>query len=70
MDRDTIYEKSINLPMGYVFTGRVRPSSVRRTAIRLLPWAIYAMLPMGRRSRIALAVAQRVSPLMRQKIRS
>jgi len=54
------------MPLGYVFTARARPSSVRRTIIRLLPWAMYAMLPPGRRARMALAFARRVSPLVRQ----
>ena len=55
------------MPLGYVFTARASPSTVRRTVIRLLPWAMYAMLPPGRRARMALAVAKRFSPLVRQK---
>jgi hypothetical protein len=67
---EPIYEKSIPLPLGYTFTARARPSSVRRTVIRLAPWAIYAMMPAGKRSSIALAAARRLSPLFKQKIRA
>jgi hypothetical protein len=64
--QDPIFEKTVSMPLGYVFTARARPSSVRRTIIRLLPWAMYAMLPPGRRARMALAFARRFSPLVRQ----
>lgn len=67
MPQEPIFEKTISMPLGYVFTARARPSSVRRTVIRLLPWAMYAMLPPGRRARWTLAVARRFSPLVRQK---
>lgn len=67
MAREPIFEKTISMPLGYVFTARARPSSVRRTLIRLLPWAMYAMLPPGRRARAALTIARRFSPLVRQK---
>jgi len=65
--QEPIFEKTVSMPLGYVFTARARPSTVRRTVIRLLPWAMYAMLPPGRRARMALAVAKRFSPLVRQK---
>ena len=67
MPQEPIFEKTVSMPLGYVFTARARPSTVRRTIIRLLPWAMYAMLPPGRRARMALAVARRFSPLVRQK---
>ena len=67
MAQEPIFEKTVSMPLGYVFTARARPSTVRRTVIRLLPWAMYAMLPPGRRARMALAVAKRFSPLVRQK---
>ncbi|TAK56613.1 MAG: hypothetical protein EPO22_13470 [Dehalococcoidia bacterium] len=67
MPQEPIFEKTIGMPLGYVFTARARPSTVRRTVIRLLPWAMYAMLPPGRRARMALSFARRFSPLVRQK---
>jgi hypothetical protein len=67
MEPEPIFEKSLALPLGYVLTARARPSTMRRTAIRLLPWAVYAMLPPGRRARLALSVARRFSPLVKQK---
>jgi hypothetical protein len=70
MDQDPMYERSFDLPMGYVFTARVTPSTIRGTALRLLPWAIYAMLPQGRGSRLALAAARRLSPLVKYSIKS
>ena len=69
MASEPIFEKSVHLPMDFVFTARARPSSIKRTVLMLLPWALYAMTPAGRQSRIVLAVARRVSPLMRQRIR-
>ena len=68
MPQDPIYEKTIALPLGYVVTARARPSSIRRTALRLLPWALVAMTPVGRGSKIALLVAKRLSPLAKYKI--
>ena len=62
------FEKSIELPLGYSFTARARPASIKRTVLRLLPWAIYAAMPAGRRANLALRIARRVSPLMKQKI--
>jgi hypothetical protein len=69
MPQEPIYEKTIPLPLGYVFTARARPSSIRRTALRLLPWALVAMAPAGRASNISQSVAKRVSPLAKYKIR-
>ena len=66
---EPIFEKSFPLPLGYTFTARARPSSVKRTVVLLLPWALYAMMPAGRGSKITGSVARRLSPLMRQKIR-
>jgi len=67
MAQEPVFEKTVSMPLGYVFTARARPSTVRRTIIRLLPWAMYAMLPPGRRARMALAFAKRFFPLVRQK---
>lgn len=69
MDTDPIIERSVPLPFGYVITARARPSSVKRTVIHLLPWALYVMLPQGRAAKIAHAVARRTSPLVKQKMR-
>ena len=69
MANDPVYEKTIQLPMSYVFTARIRPSSVKRTAIRLLPWALVMMLPGKRQTRFASAVAKRLSPLYKYAIR-
>lgn len=68
MPAEPVFQKTVALPLGYVFTARVRPSTVRRTVIRLLPWAVYAMLPPGRRARTALRVARRFSPLVRERV--
>ncbi len=68
MPQEPIYEKTINLPLGYAFTARARASTIRRTAIKLLPWAIVAMTPAGRGSKIAQSFAKRVSPLAKYKI--
>ena len=70
MANEPIYEKTVELPMEYVVTFRATPSTIRRTIIRLLPWAIVAMTPSGgRRARIVSSVANRISPLVRQKLR-
>lgn len=67
MDNEPVFEKSIKLPYGYVFTARARPSTVKRTLLRLLPWAVYMALPQGRVAKTAFFLATRVSPLMKQK---
>ena len=64
---EQIFEKTLNLPLGYVVTARARPSTVRRTVLRLLPWALYAAMPKGRPARAALSAARRISPLLRQR---
>ena len=69
MPQEPIYEKTIALPLGYVFTARARPSSIRRTAIKLLPWALVAMAPAGRTSRVAQSLAKRLSPMAKYKIK-
>lgn len=70
MEPEPIFEKTISLPLGYVLTARARPSTIRRTAIRLLPWALVFAMPKGNRvGKVALAVAMRVSPLVKEKIR-
>jgi hypothetical protein len=68
MPQEPIYEKTIVLPLGYVFTARARPSSIRRTVFKLLPWALVAMAPAGRSSKVAQTVAKRLSPLAKYKI--
>ena len=68
MEPEPVFERSLQLPLGYVFVARVRPKSVARTTLRLLPWAAYAMLPTGRRARVALWGARKVSPLVKRKI--
>jgi hypothetical protein len=67
VDNEPIFEKSIKLPLGYAFTARARPSTVKRTLVRLLPWAIYVAMPQGRVAKAAFFLATRVSPLMKQK---
>lgn len=69
MDQEPIFEKSVMLPLGYVFTARARPATIKRTVLRLLPWALVVALPQGRASRAAAAGARRLSPMLRQKIR-
>ena len=69
MPQEPLYEKTIALPLGYVFTARARPSSIRRTAIKLLPWALVAMAPAGRASRVAQSLAKRLSPMAKYKIK-
>lgn len=69
MEREHVFEKSIDLPFGYVFVARARPSTVRRTVVKLLPWALYLALPQGRGAKLALLAANRLAPMMKQKIR-
>jgi hypothetical protein len=69
MDNEPIFEQSIRLPLGYAFTARARPSTVRRTAVKLLPWALYLALPKGRMAKLALFAANRFSPMFRQSVR-
>jgi hypothetical protein len=69
MEPEPIFERSVGLPFGYVITARARPSTVRRTVLRLLPWAIFVALPGGRAKTIGAAIANRLSPLARQKVR-
>lgn len=67
---EPILERTIELPLDYALTFRATPRSMKRTVIRLLPWALVAMLPAGKRpARIATAVASRLSPLARYGIR-
>jgi hypothetical protein len=65
---EPLFEKTVSLPLGYVFTARARPSTIRRTVLRLLPWAVYVMMPPGRRARLAMRLARRFSPLFRQRV--
>jgi hypothetical protein len=66
---DQYFEKTIQLPMSYVFVARIRPASVKRTTLRLLPWAFVAMLPGKRQTKVASAIAKRLSPLYKYGIR-
>jgi len=68
-DDDTPFEVSLKLPKNHAFTARLRPSTVRQTALMLLPWALWFVLPAGRLRMMALFVASRVSPLARPRIR-
>ncbi len=68
MASEPLYERSIELPAGYSFTARLQAHSIPGTLIRLLPWAVFAMLPSGgKRSRLALRVARKLSPLVKLK---
>jgi hypothetical protein len=67
VEPEPYFELSIPLPREYVFTARARPSTVRRTVLRLLPWAIFAAMPRGRLSRVTFGLASRVSPLAQQR---
>jgi lipopolysaccharide biosynthesis protein len=66
---DQYFEKTIPLPMSYVFVAWIRPATIKRTAIRLLPWALVAMLPGKRQTKVAAAIARRLSPLYRYAIK-
>jgi hypothetical protein len=66
---DVVIERSIDLPFGYAFSVRARPSSVRSTVLKLLPWAVVFAFPRGgTASRFAIMAASRVSPLMKQTL--
>ena len=70
MEPEPIFEKTIALPMGYVITARARPSTIRRTAVKLLPWALVIALPQGGLLRkVALSAAMRFAPMVKQKLR-
>jgi hypothetical protein len=71
MEPEPIIEKSIEFkPLGYTLSFRARPSTVRRTIVSLLPWALYAALPSGSRTaKFALIAARKLSPMVKQKIR-
>jgi hypothetical protein len=66
VDNDPIFETSVKLPYGFVATARLRPSTVKTTLVKLLPWAIYAAMPQGRAAKVVLFAATRLSPLMKQ----
>ena len=70
MDADPILEGSLDVPqIGYSLSARLRPAPIKTTLIRLLPWALYAAVPRhGRLSKLSLSMAQRFSPLMKQKM--
>ena len=69
MDPEPVFEKSIQVkPIGYTLSFRAHPSTIRRTVLRLLPWALYMALPEGRLAKVTYAVARRVSPLAKRKM--
>jgi hypothetical protein len=70
MEPEPIFEKSIGVPaIGYTLSVRARPSTIRRTVLTLIPWAVYIAMPNGRASRLALSLARRVSPLAKHTVR-
>jgi hypothetical protein len=70
MPTEPVFEKALHIrPIDYTITVRARPATIRRTVLRLLPWALYIALPEGRVSRVAYAAARRVSPLARRNVR-
>lgn len=69
MDPEPIFERSVQLPFGYVITARARPSTMKRTVVKLLPWALFVALPGGKAKLAGRVLANRISPLLNQKIR-
>jgi len=70
MEPDPVLERSIEVkPIGYTLSFRARPSTIRRTVLRLLPWALYMALPPGRMSKLTYGIARRVSPLAKRRLR-
>ena len=69
MDNEPIFQASVKLPFGYALTARAHPSTVKRTLIKLIPWAIYVAMPQGRAAKVALFAANRLSPMVKQKVR-
>ena len=70
MADEPVFEKSIEFkPLGYTLSFRARPSTIRRTVLRLLPWAMYIALPEGRAARLAFSVAKRTAPLAKRNMR-
>lgn len=66
---DAPFEVSVPLPYNYALSGRIRPSTVRKTALMLLPWALWYVLPQGRLRLIAFGAASRYSPLLRGRLK-
>ena len=67
---EPVFEKSLNLPFRYVITARLRPSTIKSTALHLLPWALYMAAPGGSKLKTAAFwAANRAAPLMKQKPR-
>jgi hypothetical protein len=68
--QEPVLEKTLDLPFDYTLTFRATPRTITRTVIRLLPWAVVAMLPSGKRpARMATAIASRISPLARYSVK-
>ena len=65
MSDDWSVQVSIPLPNKYAFTARLRPGTVKQTALRLAPWALYFVLPRGRFRMMSLMTASRLSPIAR-----
>jgi hypothetical protein len=68
-DADALVQASIPLPFNYAFTARLKPSTVKKTALMLVPWAIYMVLPKGKARQVAFVAASRVSPLARPRVK-
>lgn len=69
MPNEPVIRKTINLPYDYRFTFQATPWTIRRTLILLVPWAIVAMLPSGKPSKTATAIASKISPFVKQVFR-
>ena len=69
MEPEPVFEKSLHVkPIGYTLSVRARPSTIKRTAVKMLPWALYLALPEGRLAKAALIVAKRAVPLARRRM--
>lgn len=68
MANEPIIKKTFDLPYNHVISVRVTPWTVKRTVIKLLPWALVAMIPAGtRKTKWLRGAATFVSPLMKQR---
>ena len=67
MSDERSVQVSVPLPGKYAFTARLRPGTVRQTALRLAPWALYFVIPRGRFRMLSLMTASRLSPIARPR---